>query len=56
MIVLELTTRIWGSSKSENGQEGSSDTRLLGFIDEMSKDGLLLPQRSINLGSIVGQG
>ena len=39
-------------------QEGDSDRQkmLSGFNKEMSKDGMLLPERCINLGSIVGQG
>ena len=35
--------------------ESDSDM-LSGLLDEMSKDGMLLPERCINLGSIVGQG
>ena len=40
------------------GQEGDSDRQkmLSGFIEEMSRDGMLLPERCIDLGSIVGQG
>ena len=48
-----------GTHPSMKGQESDSNTTqklLSGFINEMSKDGMLLPERSINLGSIVGQG
>ena len=47
-----------GTDPSTKGQESDSDRQkmLSGFIDEMSKYGILLPERCINLGSIVGQG
>ena len=40
------------------GQENDSDRQrmLSGLIDKMSKDGMLLPEKCLNLGSIVGQG
>ena len=44
-----------GTHLSMKGLESDSDM-LSGLLDEMSKDGMLLPERCINLGSIVGQG
>ena len=61
IVILVLVIRYRHDKKSliiSKEQESNSDRQnmLSGFIEEMSRDGTLLPERCINLGSIVGQG
>ena len=57
IVILVLVIRYLHDKKSLIiSKEQDRQNMLSGFIEEMSRDGTLLPERCINLGSIVGQG